>query len=75
MNKELETIEKDIDELGYKIHSFKRTRVIIKIIGIYLMVFMIGIGQWFYAFILWLLFFPDSEEIIRFFKSKRFIKG
>lgn len=70
MNEDIEQLEKDFEHLGNKVHSFKRTRVIIKLMGVFGMLIAAFLTQWFYAFVLWLLFFPDSEEIIRFFKKK-----
>lgn len=69
MNDEVEQLEFDIEQLGNKVHSFKRTRVIIKLMGVFGMLIAAFLTQWLYAFILWLLFFPDSEEIIRYLKQ------
>ena len=66
---EIKEIEGGIDFLSNKIHSFHKIRYLIKFIGISSMFVTIFFKQWFYVFILWLLFFPDSEDIIGFFKN------
>lgn len=67
--KEIKEIEVSIDFLGNKIYSFHKIRYLIKFMGISSMFVTIFLKQWFYVFILWLLFFPDSEDIIGFLKN------
>ncbi len=67
--KEIKEIEVSIDFLGNKIYSFRKIRYLIKFTGIISMFVTIFLKQWFYVFILWLLFFPDSEDIIGFLKN------
>ena len=66
---DLRQLEADLDKMGNKVHSFKKMRYMAKITGNMGIIYAILIHNWFMAFILWLLFFPDSEHIIRISKK------
>ena len=65
---------KDFDEglknIQDKVHSKRLLRNFIKWVGVFVMVGFLFTKLWFHAFIMWILFFPDSEEIIRWFKQR-----
>jgi len=71
---EIKELEKNIDTLGSKVHRYKKIRFIIKFVGIAAMIFYIIEKQWVHAFLFWLLFFPESETIIRWIKNKNRIR-
>ncbi len=70
LKENVQDIEKGIDTVGDKIHSFQKTRILIKLAGNGAFLATLLMGLWLHAFLLWLVFFPDSEEIIRFVKGK-----
>ena len=58
-----------IDKARDKIHSFKRIRFVIKLSGIIGMFAALFMQLWLVAVLLWIMFFPDLNEIVKYFKS------
>lgn len=71
MNKEdLEEIKFDYNRLKYEYKKrFSKYAIYGSVIGILIMLFFIYKKSYWIAFILWFLFFPDIEQIIRFIKK------
>ncbi len=53
------------------IYSYKKTRFIIKFIGVIIMFVSLFLHYWLVAVLLWILFFPDLNEIVHFFKRTK----
>lgn len=71
METDLKEFEEDLDNVRNRVHSFKKTRLIIKIIGIIGMIAALFLHYWLIALLLWILFFPDLNEFIKFFKKRK----
>lgn len=64
-------IDIDIDRLRDKVHAYAKTRLIIKVLGVIGMFIMLFMGFWLTAVMLWILFFPDLNDIIGFIKKRQ----
>ncbi len=53
------------------VYSYKKTRLFIKIWGIIGMIAALFLHYWLAAVLLWILFFPDLNEIVRFFRRTK----
>lgn len=56
-------------EFWIKLKGYKRLYKIIDLIGNICFIIMIVLNQWFIAFLLFIIFFPDEVDIIRFLKK------
>ena len=72
MNDEIDLeAQKQLTNLWKKLKSFKKLYVLIDILGNIAIIITLFLHQWFMAFLLFIMFFPDEIDIIRFFKKIR----
>lgn len=71
MNNDLKELDEGLIIARDKVKSFKKTRFSIKVIGVIAMFISLMFGYWLAAVLLWILFFPDLNDFVRFFKTYR----
>ncbi len=72
IKEELLEMDQGIDQARSFIGKYPKIKLLIKIMGNLVFVYFAIIGLYIHAFIFWLLFFPDSEDLIRYLKIKIF---
>ncbi len=66
---EIDQFEKEFYQIRSKAQKYKKYLTIVKIIGNIGFIYTFIIGDYWLSFLLWFLFFPDVDQIIRFFKK------
>ena len=69
MNKDAQEFNEGVDLARDKVISFKKTRIVIKIVGVFFMFITLMLEYWLAAVLLWILFFPDLNDFVKFFKN------
>jgi len=58
-------------QIWKRLRSYKKIFKVIDVVGNIAMLIALIMKRWFIAFLLYVMFFPDEVQIIKFFKSKK----
>lgn len=70
ITEEFKELETGLDKLIAYVNKFRMIIIPVKIIGNLMIIYFLYKQYWLTAVLFWMLFFPDSEEIVRFIKKR-----
>lgn len=65
----LKEVEQNIEDVRNKVQRYKKIRLYAKILGNIGFIAALFLQAWLSALLLWILFFPDFNDFIKFFKT------
>ena len=67
-SKDLKEADQKLDNVRDKVSSYRRIRFLIKMFGNIALIIALFNSYWLASLLLWILFFPDLNDFVRFYK-------